>query len=242
MHTETDAEVRMYNILKERMTTVPHWCPPRVYSNFKPERGTLAEYDKARTDCAEFKQAMRRQLQAHDYNALYTRVEEHCRSYRPFSGKPYRDWLGVFTAVWSRALAGELSPRPSAFHASGVQYKDLPKLTGLRVESIIIDDPINQETTVKGKKVNVPKAPKPPKKDYNTVGVRFLRGHNLHKVYTYKVAKKVKLALGEEIVVPTEFEGLETNSIAVVVELHKAPKDDYGGIYYKFVTGKISRV
>lgn len=79
------------------------------------------------------------------------------------------------------------------------------------------------------------------KKTYNTVGVRFLRGTNLHKAYTYRVPKKVKLHIGEEIVVPSLAEGYEANSIAVVVELHSSPQDTQG-FDYKFITGRILAV
>lgn len=109
------------------------------------------------------------------------------------------------------------------------------KISGLKADMIILDDPIN----TKGKKV---KTAKPKPKTYNTVGVRFLRGHNLAKVYTYKVPKKTKLQLGEEIVVPSTFDGLTTNGIGVVVELHKEPQDTTYGIDYKFVTGRIAKI
>jgi hypothetical protein len=88
------------------------------------------------------------------------------------------------------------------------------------------------------------KPAKQPKKDYNTVGVRFLRGHNLEKVYTYRVAKKAKLRLGEEIVVPTKLEGMRANAIAVVVELHKTPQDTKPELAdcYEFVFGRIQQL
>jgi hypothetical protein len=106
-------------------------------------------------------------------------------------------------------------------------------LTGKKADGIIIDDPIIDQ--LRSKKV---KTPKQPKKDYNTVGVRFLRGHNLAKVYTYRVKKAAKLRLGEEVVVPSQMDGFETNGIAVVVELHKSPQDN--GLYdYKHVAGRI---
>lgn len=81
-------------------------------------------------------------------------------------------------------------------------------------------------------------AVKPVKKDYQTVGVRFLQGPNLQKVYTYKVRKGAKLRLGQEIVVPTQREVL-SNNIAVVVELHKTPQDT-GPYDYKFVAGTVT--
>lgn len=126
---------------------------------------------------------------------------------------------------------GHLSP--ATYHWSGSNGG----IYGNKADMIIIDDPIN--TVTKGKKV---KTAKPKPKTYNTVGVRFLRGHNLAKVYTYKVPKKTKLGLGEEVIVPSTFDGLTTNGIGVVVELHKEQQDTTYGIDYKFVTGRIARI
>lgn len=91
---------------------------------------------------------------------------------------------------------------------------------------IIIDDPVNDA--------------KPKKKDYNTVGVRFLRGSNLAKLYTYKVKKGAKLHLGQEVVVPTDpdKQNYDTNTIAVVVRIDAKPTDN-GPYNYKFVQGTV---
>jgi 3'DNA-binding domain (3'BD) len=83
-----------------------------------------------------------------------------------------------------------------------------------------------------------PQPPKPVKKDYNTVSVKFISGHNVAKSYTYRVPKKAKLRLGQEVVVPTKNDGCITNTIAVVVELHKTPQDT-GAHDYKFVLGTV---
>lgn len=83
-----------------------------------------------------------------------------------------------------------------------------------------------------------PKAAKPPKKDYNTLGVRFLEGGNLERVYTYRVKKGAKLHLGQEIVVPAQRGQRVSNFVAVVVELHKTPQDT-GPHSYKFVAGTV---
>jgi len=81
---------------------------------------------------------------------------------------------------------------------------------------------------------------KPKKKDYNTVGVRFLRGHNLAKLYTYRVKKGVKLHLGQEVVVPTDpdKQGYNTNAIAVVVRIDPKPQDN-GHWDYKTIVGTV---
>lgn len=114
------------------------------------------------------------------------------------------------------------------------------QIRGLTAHGMIIDDIVN-ETQSRNPKVKAA-LKKLAKKTYNTIGVRFLRGHNLAKVYTYKVPKKTKLQLGEEIVVPSTFDGLTTNGIGVVVELHKEPQDTTYGIDYKFVAGRIAKV
>lgn len=79
---------------------------------------------------------------------------------------------------------------------------------------------------------------KAPKKDYNTLAVRYLRGPNLQKAYTYRVRKGAKVRLGQEVVVPTNVDGYTANTIAVVVELHKTPQDT-GPYNYKFITGTV---
>ena len=84
----------------------------------------------------------------------------------------------------------------------------------------------------------IPKESKPVKKDYNTVAVKFINGGNLNKAYTYRVPKRAKLRLGQEVVVPTERDGCTTTTVAVVVELHKTPQDT-GPHNYKFVAGTV---
>lgn len=79
---------------------------------------------------------------------------------------------------------------------------------------------------------------KPVKKDYNTIGVRFLQGPNLTKIYTYRIRKGAKVHLGQELVVPSKIDGVIQNSVGVVVEIHKTPQDT-GPYEYKFVTGKV---
>ncbi len=97
------------------------------------------------------------------------------------------------------------------------------------------------EYIVKGVKPAAKVKPVPvPKKDYNTLGVRFLSGPNLEKVYTYRYKKGARLHLGQEIVVPTTRDGKTLNTCAIVVELHKTPQDDKpvpNG--YGYVTGTV---
>lgn len=104
-------------------------------------------------------------------------------------------------------------------------------ITGLKPDFMIIDDPQSEHN--QGAKV---KTPKTPKKDYNTVGVRFIYGHDVAKIYTYKIRKGAKVHLGQEVVVPSS---VVAQSVAVVVEIHKTPQDT--GLYnYLFVTGKVA--
>lgn len=89
-----------------------------------------------------------------------------------------------------------------------------------------------------GKLAPKPKAAKPPKKDYNTVGVRYLEGGNLERVYTYRVKKGAKLHLGQEVVVPAKRSERVNNFIAIVVEIHKMPQDN-GAFEYRYVIGTV---
>lgn len=85
------------------------------------------------------------------------------------------------------------------------------------------------------------KKQKLPKKDYNTIGVRFIYGHNLNNVYTYLVPKKAKVHLGQEVIVPSKKDGTQgtIKSVAVVVEIHQAPQDT-GPYEYLYVAGKVA--
>jgi hypothetical protein len=74
-------------------------------------------------------------------------------------------------------------------------------------------------------------------KNYTTVGVRFLRGESLHKIYTYLVPRNHHLHLGQEVVVPSPV----GNTIAVVVEIHTEPQDNNPDLDYKTVVGTINK-
>lgn len=68
-------------------------------------------------------------------------------------------------------------------------------------------------------------------KDYSTIGVRFLQGGSLHKVYTYKIRKGAKVFLGQLLIV--------NNELVAVVEMHSTPQDT--DVYdYKFITQKVA--
>lgn len=109
-----------------------------------------------------------------------------------------------------------------------VKYEPITtRITGYAPSHMILDDPLNDEA--RGKKL------KPVKKDYNTIGVRFLRGDTLHKVYTYKVRKGAKVHLGQELVARTD----RGDTVVVVVEIHKTPQDN-GPYNYKFIDQKVA--
>lgn len=95
---------------------------------------------------------------------------------------------------------------------------------GNRPEAVIVDDLEDQ----------------PKNGSYNTVAVRYLRGPNIEKgyTYTYRVRKGAKLHLGQEVVVPVTRDGYTANTVAVVVELHRKPQDN-GPYDYKFVAGTV---
>lgn len=68
-------------------------------------------------------------------------------------------------------------------------------------------------------------------KTYETVGVRFLQGGSLHKVYTYKIRKGAKVHLGQLLI--------GNNALVAVVEIHSSPQD--AELYdYKFITQKVA--
>jgi len=103
------------------------------------------------------------------------------------------------------------------------------RITGKKAEFMIVDDPQADGWSADAKPT------KAPKKDYATVGCRFLRGNNLHKIYTYRVRKGAKVHLGQELVAETE----TGDTVVVVVEIHTKPQDN-GPYAYKFLTKKVA--
>lgn len=218
----------------------------------KDHRGTWGEYWKARHEMRDFQETMRRQdpeFQKHRHQ-----VQNGFRRGLPFKNLPYTGWLKLLRYHWTDVLTRPgFTPEQMSYASKAAMQNDTSRfiytgsrynkwisgesqnsIQGLRADSVILDDPHNLPAT-KGKKM---KTLKPPKKDYNTCAVRFVRGTNIAKVYTYKVPKKTKLHLGEEIVVPSLFDGFTSNSVAVVVENHTTPQDT-GPYEYKFITGRI---
>ena len=82
------------------------------------------------------------------------------------------------------------------------------------------------------------KAEKKTAKTYYTVGVRFLYTKTMPVVYTYKVAARVNVHLGQELVADTP----HGSSIVVVVRIDKARQDIEPGIAYKFLTRKVAPI
>jgi len=71
------------------------------------------------------------------------------------------------------------------------------------------------------------------KKPYDTIGVRFVNGHNLAKVFTYRVRKAV--AHGDLLIADTP----NGPAIVAVVRLDRTPQDTEG-FDYKFITQKVA--
>jgi len=73
---------------------------------------------------------------------------------------------------------------------------------------------------------------KEPKLKFNTVGVRFLTGNDVIKIYTYKVPKDKKVLLGQELIADTP----RGPAICAVVRLDKTPhipevyEEQYGAL------------
>lgn len=237
MHTETEAEVRAQELFKERVEgsfNNPFYANQSV-SRVSPSnawKGTYDEKHAAYTSIRARDAKMEKQY-GMAFSRMKAKVVEECKAL--FRQRRYQSWDTTHASVWTKVCCEPTWPAGKDFILVGPD--NAKALRGLRASYMILDDP--HASTTKGKKV---KQTKPKPKTYNTVGVRFLRGHNLAKVYTYKVPKKTKLQLGEEVVVPSTMEGFTTNGIAVVVELHKEQQDTTFGIEYKFVAGRIARI
>lgn len=117
-------------------------------------------------------------------------------------------------------------------------------ISGRSADGIIIDDPYEDnmnKVTPRGHTVlgyhGSPVAKKPVKVNYNTVGVRFLDGHNIAKVYTYGVRKGGKIHLGQELVADTP----RGPALVAVVRIDKtpAPVDPSWPCGLKFLTRKV---
>lgn len=74
------------------------------------------------------------------------------------------------------------------------------------------------------------------RKTYSTIGVRFLSGASIAKVYTYRVRKGAKLHLGQELVADTPY----GTAVVAVVQIHQSPQDRVEGINYKFISRKVA--
>jgi hypothetical protein len=157
-------------------------------------------------------------------NKLYFMSPTGVREVSDFKERPSRIVM-TDTQMVERGLAYD------AIRGGIVKYDPLPmvhtSLHGLRADYTIIDDPVNDGARKGPKKVV--------KKDYNTIGVRFLRGDTLHKVYTYRVRKGAKVHLGQELVARTD----RGDTVVVVVEIHKTPQDT-GPYNYKFIEQKVA--
>lgn len=110
-----------------------------------------------------------------------------------------------------------------------------PKITGNTPTMIIIDEYEDMKPKLKTKtskrKIKAPIKPK-----YFTVGVRFLQGPNLNRIYTFKVRKGAKIHLGQEVVAYSSHGA----SVCAVVRIDTVPQDTETCIDYKFLSHKVS--
>jgi hypothetical protein len=75
------------------------------------------------------------------------------------------------------------------------------------------------------------------KADHYTIGVRFLGGDNLSRVYTYRVRNRNKVILGQELVADTARGG----AIVVVVRIDKI-RQDVEEWEYKYIERKVAKL
>lgn len=109
---------------------------------------------------------------------------------KAFQGSSYS---GVKTGRWSAATG----------HVWGGNLKE-NMIQGNRANLIMIDDPQaehNKELDMSKKAVATRNKAATKESKMRLVGVRFLSGNNLAKVYTYKTKRTAKLHLGQEVVV-----------------------------------------
>lgn len=144
---------------------------------------------------------------------------------------PFPDLWKDSIPLWHRELMDQMA-RSNFSNKCIIPTMLGTKITGNKISGMILDDPHAEYNH--GVKF-MPKV-KPIKKDYNTIGVRFIYGHSLGKIYTYKIRKGAKVHLGQEVVVPST---QVVASVAVVVEIHKTPQDT-GPFNYLFVSGKVA--
>lgn len=157
--------------------------------------------------------------------------------------------MPVLTKDIGKSMLKSLNTDPewlSLFPKSRQQM--LSRISGRSCDYIIIDDPLNEDNmktatesayghTVLGYHGTALAQRKPAKVNYNTVGVRFLDGHNIAKVYTYGVRKGGKIHLGQELVADTQ----RGPALVAVVRIDKtpAPVDPSWPCGLKFLTRKV---
>lgn len=82
-----------------------------------------------------------------------------------------------------------------------------------------------------------PRKRKTPIRKTRTIGVRFLQGENLHRVYTYEIGIKKKVTLGQELIADTP----RGPSVAVVVRLDATfNPDDFPEHALKNITKRVA--
>lgn len=116
--------------------------------------------------------------------------------------------------------------------------QNLPKSTGKLTENMVqARAPINTEEIDMSKKaVATRKKAAKAEEKMQLVGVRFLQGHDLNKIYTYKAKRAAKLHLGQEVVIRNQ----NGTTVAVVVQLNPPMPVGYGMLTLEELIAKVA--
>lgn len=99
-------------------------------------------------------------------------------------------------------------------------------------------DPPAPYTGLRGYKMSKKTKVKRDAKPYYTIGVRFLDGPRIAKVYTYKVHGRYKVTLGQELVADTP----HCPAVVAVVRIDSTPQDTDPSVDYKFIHKKVANL
>lgn len=150
------------------------------------------------------------------------------------AASPFKiDW----SASYDKLLADMSKDWYKSYRYAGSLKENV--IQGMRPTMMLIDDPINeQELDMSKKAVATRKKAAAKEAKMQLVGVRFLTGHNLAKVYTYKAPRAAKLHLGQEVVVHND----SGTTVAVVVSLDPPMPLGYTLDSIKELTAKVAAI
>lgn len=116
----------------------------------------------------------------------------------------------------SNVMGGTLTKGTFTWTGSPANLQNLPRLSGNKGTVMILDDiQDEQELDMSKQAVAARKKVAKTQAKLQLVGVRFLHGHNLDKIYTYKAKRAAKLHLGQEVVIRNSY----GTNVAIVVQL-----------------------